>query len=539
MVKFYISTAVDYPNNLPHVGTSFEKIGADVMARFHRMCGDDVFFLMGNDENTQKVYKMALEEGYHNNPPGYCDTLASQFGVVWNDLGISYDAFIQTHDAFHHRAVTKFIQQVYDAGYIYKKRYLGMYCEGCEEFKSPRDNQGGCPNHPDRSLIERMEENWFFKLSEFKQWLLDLYTPTPFLSTYLDILPEAKANEMRKLVEGGLEDISISRKNEGWGIPVPWDNTQVIYVWFDALLSYLTGCGWPTNMDHFKRFWPADVHVIGKDITRFHCTMFPAMIEAYNRGVLNDDKIPIPQAINVHGFIYQRKGDDLIKISKSGNLLDPRDLLRLVDGDDELSTKGRDAYRYYFLRSCDFAGDGEYDASNFLEIYNGDLANNLGNLASRLVMMVQRYLDGHIVGGTLLPGCFDVDKQHKLWFDETGTFKYRAALNGIWRVLSSMNSLIEEVKPWDRIKTDPGVVKDCLRLVGHNLLLVAGWLKPYMPDAAQTLWNIFELDGRPHWVMLGESHVRHMACQAERDRLLVSKLALEDGRLPPLFKRID
>lgn len=550
--KFYITTAIDYPNARPHIGTAFEKIGADVQARFRRLCGDEVFFLIGNDENTQKVYKRALEDGYTQNPRGYCDVMAAQFGSVWTDLQISHDKFIQTTDQRHHQGVIKFIQQVYDAGYIYKRQYIGQYCEGCEEFKSPRDMtttwgnaENGihmCNNHG-TLLVERIEENWFFKLSAFQQWLLDLYTPAPALCTFLDIEPDGKANEMRKLVEDGLDDISISRKNDGWGIPIPWDNTQVIYVWFDALLSYLTGCGWgsplPGDALHFKKFWPADVHVIGKDITRFHATMFPAMIHAYNLGTLdNDKKIPIPQKLFVHGFIYERKGEDLIKISKSGNLKDPRELLKLVDGDEELSRKGSDAYRYYFLRTCDFSGDGEYDVASFVEIYNGELANNLGNLASRLVMMVNKYLDGHIVGGSLVPGCIDVAQTHRYWHMDTGSFKYRSALRGVWRVLDSLNSLIEEVKPWEKIKTDPDDVKHCLRLIAHNLLLVAGWLKPYMPDASYTLWHLFEMDQRTPWVMLNESYLKHMSEQTVQERLLVSKMALEDGKLPPLFKRI-
>ncbi len=269
--RFYITTAIDYPNSRPHIGTAFEKIGADVQARFQRMEKREVFFLMGNDENTIKVSQRTEQLGVE--PRAYVDDMARQFRDVWNALEIAYDDFIQTSEERHHVGCQKFIQAVYDAGDIYKKAYVGLYCDGCESFKTEKEvEEGGgrCPNHPNLTLRRVEEENYFFRLSAFADRLLKHYDAHPDF-----IQPESRRNEILSLVRSGLQDVSISRKGFTWGIRVPFDPEQTIYVWFDALLNYITGIGYGTDEERFRQHWPADVHVIGKDITRFHCASGP------------------------------------------------------------------------------------------------------------------------------------------------------------------------------------------------------------------------------------------------------------------------
>jgi methionyl-tRNA synthetase len=319
----------------------------------------------------------------------YVDKMANEFKLVWRELGISNNDFIQTSEDRHRIGVQKFIQTVYDGGFIYKKPYKGLYCTGCEEFKLEKNLAGGkCPNHPHLDVVTHEEENYWFKLSEFKQWVLDLYVPA-FDSAHIEILPECRKNEMEQFVKAELEDISISRRNEGWGIPIPWDNSQVVYVWFDALLNYMTAVGFGTDDEKFHKWWPADVHVIGKDITRFHCALWPAMIHAYNKTA--EKKIACPSQVFAHGFIYQKKGDELVKESKSNAGIRPMDLVHLFGGD---------AVRYYFMSKCPFGGDGEYSLRHFQEVYNADLANNLGNLVSRVVNMSKQYFDGRFPEGS-------------------------------------------------------------------------------------------------------------------------------------------
>ncbi len=366
--RFYITTAIDYPNNRPHIGHALEKIGADIQARFRRMEGYAVHFLMGNDENTIKVSQRAEELGVAPKP--YVDDMARQFQEVWKALEISNDDFIQTSEDRHHRGCQEFIQRVYDAGDIYKKAYKALYCDGCEEFKTPKDLiDGKCPNHPNRTLRELEEENYFFRLSAFADRLLAHYAAHPEF-----IQPESRRNEIVSLVKSGLQDVSISRKGFTWGIPVPFDAEQTIYVWFDALLNYITAIGFGTDQARFESLWPADVHVIGKDITRFHCALWPAMLMSAG--------LPLPRQVFGHGFVYL-KGE---KISKSlGNVVDPMDLIQGFSAE---------AFRFYFASQCPFGGDGEFTYDRFADVYNSALADNLGNLYSRTLSMAVRVLRG-------------------------------------------------------------------------------------------------------------------------------------------------
>src|SRR5262245_2770993 len=264
--RYFLTTAIDYPNSRPHIGTAFEKLGADVQARYRRMQGSLVFFLMGNDENTVKVSRRAAELG--QDPKAYCDEMARQFKEVWKALEISFDDFIQTSEPRHHAGCRAFIQKVYDNGYIYKDAYQGWYCEGCEEFKTDqaiKESGGVCPNHK-TPVIRRSETCYYFALSKFRDRLLAYYEANPDF-----IQPTSRRNEIVNLVQTELLDVNITRSGEDWGIRVPFDEQFTIYVWFDALLNYITAIGYGTDEARFKKWWPADLHVIGKDITRFHC----------------------------------------------------------------------------------------------------------------------------------------------------------------------------------------------------------------------------------------------------------------------------
>src|ERR1700678_1551895 len=291
--RFFLTTAIDYPNARPHIGTAFEKIGADVQARYRRMQGYRVFFLMGNDENTVKVAKRATELGLEPKP--YCDDMARQFQEVWRALDISFDDFIQTSEPRHHASCRQFIQKVYDNGHIYLGQYEGLYCEGCEEFKTEKqitEAGGVCPNHK-VPPIRRSEPCYYFALSKFRDQLLKFYEENPDF-----IQPESRRNEVIALVNEGLLDVNITRTGETWGIRVPFAEEFTIYVWFDALLNYTSAIGYGADEARFHEWWPADTHFIGKDITRFHCALWPAMCFAAG--------IAPPRRVFGHGFVYRK-----------------------------------------------------------------------------------------------------------------------------------------------------------------------------------------------------------------------------------------
>src|SRR6516162_8884696 len=314
--RFYLTTAIDYPNSRPHIGTAFEKLGADVQARYRRMEGYQVHFLMGNDENTIKVAKKAAELG--QDPKSYCDEMARQFKEVWRALEISYDDFIQTSEERHHVGCRKFIQQVYDNGHIYKSTYEGWYCDGCEAFKTEKelDEKKNCPIHQ-TPAVRRCEPCYFFALSKFQDRLLRFYEEYPEF-----IQPESRRNEVLALVQTELKDVNITRSGQDWGIRVPFDEAFTIYVWFDALLNYITAIGYGTDEERFRKWWPADMHFIGKDITRFHCALWPAMLLAAG--------LEPPRRVFAHGFVYRKDEDTgaLQKLSKTlGNVIEPMEII--------------------------------------------------------------------------------------------------------------------------------------------------------------------------------------------------------------------
>lgn len=536
----FVTTAIDYPNALPHIGTAFEKIGADVYARFRRSQGREVYFLMGNDENTAKVVAAASADLLNGDlPPSgewqigregcqeYVNKMANSFKKVWDQLGISYDDFIQTSEERHRIGVQYFLNAVYKAGFIEKRPYKALYCNGCEEFKSPNAIVNGyCINHPNSSLVEREEENYFFLLSKFQQWVDDLLTPAPAMTLYLSVEPESRENEVRQFVSEGLKDISISRRNEGWGIPLPWDSSQVTYVWFDALLNYLTGIGFGTNWEKFEKFWPAEVHFIGKDITRFHAALFPAMLEAYNRGEETHRLKAFPTRVFSHGFILEKKGDSYVKSSKSGDATNPVDLIEQY---------GADAYRYYFLK-INYAADGEFSKEHFKEVYNSDLANNLGNLVGRVHSMVSQYFSGDLPAGKIENVWIEnhvINNYEKFILSYLHGCDFVSALGLAIATASKANEFIEKVKPWNLIKTDRDATANVLKSLACNLRIVSLMLKPFLPVAAEKIYNAFQ------WEIPWEETNWETLKELSNDNFMGAELGIKTNgeKFQPLFPR--
>jgi methionyl-tRNA synthetase len=517
--RFYLTTAIDYPNSRPHIGTAFEKIGADVQARYRRMEGYDVHFLMGNDENTIKVARRAAELG--RDPKEYCDEMARQFQEVWRALEISYDDFIQTSEPRHHAGCRKFIQTVYDNGYIYKGLYEGWYCEGCESFKTEKElENGNCPIHK-TPAIKRSEPCHYFALSKFQEQLLRYYEENPDF-----IQPESRRNEVLSLVQTGLQDVNITRSGQTWGIRVPFDESFTIWVWFDALLNYITAIGYGSDEERFKQWWPADIHFIGKDITRFHCALWPAMLWAAG--------LEAPRRVFGHGFVYIKNEDtgEVQKISKSlGNVVEPMEIVTKFSAE---------AFRYYFLRECPFPGDGEFSWEQFARRYNADLANNLGNLYSRAMTLITKNYGGllHETAGRQ-PGVIYTEADTETTVQQVQghieACQYNQALERIWRqILDPANQYADRTEPWKLVKTDKEAAKHVLYDLVEQLRAVAILLKPFLPRTAETIYRSFNFP-QP-WEEVRHEDVWVHPRQVEDLRV---QATLVEGKPRPLFPRIS
>jgi len=461
-MRYFLTTAIDYVNSRPHLGTAYEKITADVIARYHRLKGDDTWFLMGNDEHSQNVFKRALEQG--KDPLAYCDEMEQAFRATWAGLDVSFDDFIRTTDRRRHfPAVRAMAQACLDNGDIYEGFYEGHYCVGCEEFKPEKDLVDGlCQVH--KTTPEWIKEkNWFFRLSKYQQPLLDHYAAQPSF-----IEPETRRNEILRLVEGGLDDISMSRAGQSWGIPLPFDETSVVYVWFDALINYAAAVGYGWDMERFQSEWPANLHIVGKDITRFHCVIWPAM--------LMSAKLPLPGQVFGHGWVYF-KGE---RMSKSlGNIVDPLDAAKRF---------GPDPLRLYLTKEVPYGADGDFTWERFEEKYNADLANNLGNLVNRVASMSERYRQGALAApGAASPALAAATA--------AAVSAYTAAMERLalhdaaaaaFRLVSATNEFVATNQPWALAK-DPARA-DALTGVLHDAaeaVRIAGvLLQPFMPASA-------------------------------------------------------
>lgn len=476
--KFYITTAIAYTSRKPHIGNSYEIVLTDAIARYKRMLGYDVFFLTGTDEHGQKIEEYAKEAGV--TPKEYVDKVAGEIRAICDSLNTTYDKFIRTTDDYHEKAVQKIFKKLYDKGDIYKGEYEGMYCTPCESFwtESQLDENGCCPDCH-REVKKAKEEAYFLKLSKYQKQLEDYIE-----SNENFIYPESRKNEMlNNFIRPGLQDLCVSRTSFKWGIPVTFDEKHVIYVWLDALSNYITALGYDPDgsSDLYKKYWPADVHIIGKDIVRFHTIYWPIMLMALGE--------PLPK--QVYGHPWLLFGED--KMSKSkGNVIYAEDLIEVF---------GVDAVRYYLLSEMPHASDGSITYETLIERYNSDLANTIGNLVNRTIAMQKKYFDGVIqpndtaeplddeVKALAVKTLSDVDK----CFNE---YKIADSIECILTLARRLNKYIDETMPWALAKDESKKAR--LGTVLYNLLegirYLAILLKPYMPDTSKEILSQLNTD---------------------------------------------
>ncbi|MCB0971930.1 MAG: methionine--tRNA ligase [Acidimicrobiales bacterium] len=472
---FFLTTPIYYVNDVPHIGHAYTTVTADAVARWHRLQGDDVFFLTGTDEHGLKIARAAEANGI--SPQEHADRTSARYRETWDLLDIAPDRFIRTTDPDHVAAVQAFLQAVKDNGHLYKADYAGWYCVACEAYYEPDDllpNPDGGPGLDpvhERPVEWFEEENWFFRLSAFEQPLLEWYESAPEA-----VVPAGKRNEALGLIRQGLKDISITRTSLDWGVPVPWDEGHVFYVWYDALINYATAIGYGSDPERFAHWWPHVHHLLAKDILRFHCVYWPAMLLAAGEAP--------PAHLNVHGYLLVGGA----KMSKTKlNQIFPADLVADV---------GVDGFRHHFLRHAPFGPDGDVSYEGIVAGYNADLANNLGNLLSRVATVVAKKCDG--VGpapradSPLAPVAAQVYAEAaEAWEAITPS----VALDATWHLIREANALLEAAEPW---KADPGpavdgVLGDALEV----LRLVAMLASPSLTRASEEIWRRIGLEGSP------------------------------------------
>jgi methionyl-tRNA synthetase len=464
--RYYITTAIDYVNSRPHLGTAYEKICADVIARYKRLSGVDTFFLMGNDEHSQNVYKSAMEQGL--DPLTYCDRMEEIFQSTWRALDLSYEDFIRTTQPRHKAAVTEMVRRIHDAGDIYEGLYEGWYCVGCEAFKPEKELvDGRCPLHPQTEPQWIKEKNYFFRLSKYQAPLLEHFRKHPDFSE-----PDVRRNEQLRLLESGLDDISISRAGQAWGIPLPWDPNSVVYVWFDALINYAAAVGLGTDPERSSRWWPADLHLIGKDITRFHTVIWPAMLMSAG--------LPLPRHVFAHGFMTVN-GQRMSK-SNPGTIIDPLDAAK---------RHGVDPLRLYLVKEVVFGDDGDFSWERFDERYNADLANNLGNLVSRVTAMAHQYRRGRLVPtGETSTGLRDLPNDVATAYRRAmDALEITQAAASVFRLIDAANLHIADTAPWALAK-DPAQSDRLTQILfdaAEAIRLAAVLLSPIMPASSREI----------------------------------------------------
>ncbi|MEG0070645.1 MAG: methionine--tRNA ligase [Raoultibacter sp.] len=477
---YSFTTPIYYVNAAPHLGTAYTTIAADTVARYQRMNGYDVAFVTGLDEHGQKVAEVAERNAM--TPQAWCDSMETPFRDVWNMLDITYTDFVRTTEPRHARTVQKFWTELHEKGCLYKGAYEGWYCVHEETYYAESDlekNDEGefvCPDCKRPVRRASGEENWFFKLSEYQDKLLAFYEENPEF-----IRPETRKNEIVSFVKGGLQDLSISRSTFDWGVPLPFDEGHVAYVWADALLAYLTGIGYgdPDRPGEFEQRWPMQYHFVGKDITRFHCVIWPAMLMAAD--------MPIPHTVFGHGFLLT-KGE---KMSKSkGNALKPEDLVRVF---------GVDAYRYYFMSDVQFGHDGSISIERMVQVYNADLANTWGNLCSRVFNMTGKYFDGKVPAALSTaaenPLRDIADTLYGEYDTALSAVDFSAATAAVQKLASRVNLYVEDSAPWNLAKSEE--TADELAAVIYNALeairIIALYMAPFMPETSTEVFRRLSL----------------------------------------------
>jgi methionyl-tRNA synthetase len=460
---FYLTTAIDYANGLPHLGHALEKVGADAIVRYRReLLGEDVHFVIGMDEHGQKVAQSAQDAGI--TPQEWTDRIAVQWRAAWESLRISNDDFIRTTQPRHRVAVEEMIARMQANGDLYRDTYAGYYCVGCEAYKTEADLvDGGCPEHPTREIQWMEEEDWFFRLSRYREPLLELLDERPDF-----VRPESRRNEVRRMIED-TKDISVSRSGLTWGIPWPGDAEHAVYVWIDALTNYLSATGFPAET--YESAWPADLHVIGKDILRFHCVYWPAMLMSAG--------VALPGGVWAHGWMTMGGG----KISKSSG--------GTIGIEEAAGRYGADALRYFLLREVPWDGDGNFSWDRFDERYTSELANDLGNLANRTLSMVHRYRDGVVPGGG--PTRLDERAGQAIakYRDRMDRYLLHEGAASAFEIVSEANGFVESRAPW-KLAKDPASADDLdatLTSLVRAIATVAVLLYPFMPDKMARLWH--------------------------------------------------
>ncbi len=498
MTKFFLTTSIPYTNGPPHTGFAFEAVIADAIARWQRMKGREVFFLTGTDEHGIKNQKSAERAGLA--PKEFVDRIVAEYRKMLSLLNVSFDFFIRTSDPKVHKpAVEKLWKTLEKNGDIYKKKYRGLYCQGCEAFKTERELENGrCPYHGEVEAVE--EENYFFKLSKYGRALEKILE-----SGEIEIIPESRKNEALSFIRSGLEDISFSRPSSTvwWGLKVPGDPSQTIYVWCDALTNYLSGSGFATDSEKFRKLWPPEVHVIGKDISRFHCIIWPAMLLSAG--------LPLPKRILVHGFVTSGGR----KMSKTlGNVVDPM---------EQIEKFGPERFRYFLLREIPTCEDGDYTEEALKEVCNSDLANGLGNLVRRVLKLNEKYFSGFVPPGSPDPYLKELAERTVAKIDSLmASFKIHLALGELRKMISRLNGYLNEKEPWK--------MKDRSELGNtvYNLLestrIVAILLYPFIPTTSREILSRLDLE---------ETHARF---ENLRYGLLKAGSVTEVG--DPLFEKL-
>lgn len=470
--KFYVTTAIPYVNARPHIGFAMEIIQADCLARYHKMIGDDVFFLTGTDEHGSKLFQTAKDKGI--SAQELADMNAELYKALKEKLNVDYDGFVRTTDEAHKKGAQKMWKKLLDAGDIYKDSYEGLYCVGCEAYILEKELvDGKCPNH-NKEPEKLKEENYFFKLSKYTDQIKEAIE-----TDALKIVPDSRKNEILNVLKDGLRDVSFSRPkaNLPWGVTVPDDPDQVMYVWCDALSNYITAIGYEEESERFKRFWPADTHVIGKDILRFHAAIWI--------GMLISAGLPLPKSLLVHGFITSEGK----KMSKT--------LQNVVDPNDYVAKYGIDAVRYYLLKEIPTTDDGDFSKERFFMLYESDLANNIGNLVSRVLAMTGKYFDSLVPESKKNNNLIKtrVDEEWKHYEASFRDLDLKKALEGVAGLADFANKYVEETKPWVLAKEDSDQLMDVmynlLEIIRHLGLM----LNPFIPEASGKILGFLGVSG--------------------------------------------